>query len=527
MKTLQALLALYTIIFLPLHAASLDDLTYTTTDGEVTITDCDTAATGELVIPNNIEGNPVTSIGYLAFLECVGLTSITIPDSVTSIDVAFIGCTSLTNIEVSSGNMNYTNVEGVLFNRGKTLLHTYPTGKAGDYVIPDGVTSIGEGAFAYCTRLTSITIPDGVPSIGEGAFYSCTSLKRITIPNSVTSIGNYAFEDCTSLTGITIPDGVTSIEASTFLNCTSLTSITIPDGVTSIGERAFFGCTSLTRVTFTGAAPTLGADVFFGVANGAVALVFDSTFGPNLGIWNGLKVVTLVAGADFSGGDLSGADLSDVDLSGFDLSNLEAEEINFTRVDLTGANLRGANLEGANFTGANLSNADLTDADLDGAFYTDAILSNVTTNNQVLLNMIEIQKIQSQLALLADALAAKDVEIATKNERIAQLEDLSDVPLFNLLLEEKDEQIASLELRPTQAAYDTVVTERDARPTLEEIQDARTGSVILTPSEDGTVQLKIEIEESSDLEVWENQGKSVEAGFPLAEGKKFLRFALK
>ncbi|MDB4532437.1 hypothetical protein N9202_00045 [bacterium] len=166
-------------------------------------------------------------------------------------------------------------------------------------------------------------------------------------------------------------------------------------------------------------------------------------------------------------------------------------------------------------------------ADLEGAIYTDVILSNVTTNNQVLLNMIEIQKIQSQLALLADALAAKDAEIANKNERIAQLEDLSAVPRFNLLLEEKEEQIAALELRPTQAAYDAVVTEKDARPTLGEIQDARTGSVILTPSEDGTVQLKIEIEESSDLEVWENQGKSVEAGFPLAEGKKFLRFALK
>ena len=260
----------------------------------------------------------------------------------------------------------------------------------------------------------------------------------------------------------------------------------------------------------------MGFDVFFDLPEGAVALVFNTTFGPNLGIWNGLKVVTLVAGANLSGADLSGVDLS----------NLEAEEINFTGVDLTGANLRGANLEEANFTGANLSNADLTDADLASAIYTDVIFSNVTTNNQVLLNMIEIQKIQSQLAILVDSIAAKDAEIANKNERIAQLEDLSDVPLFNLLLEEKDEQIASLELRPTQAAYDTVVTERDARPTLEEIQDARTGSVILTPSEDGTVQLRIEIEESSDLEVWEQSEESVEVELPLAEGKKFLRFAM-
>ncbi len=88
MRSLQALLALFACAVLPLHAAGLDDLTWSTTDGEVTITDCGTAATGELVIPDTIEGNPVTSIGKHAFTSCSDLTSITIGDSVTSIRAA-------------------------------------------------------------------------------------------------------------------------------------------------------------------------------------------------------------------------------------------------------------------------------------------------------------------------------------------------------------------------------------------------------------------------------------------------------
>jgi hypothetical protein len=150
MKSLQALLALFACAFLPLHAAGLDDLTWTTTDGKVTITDCDQAASGELVIPDTIGGNPVTSIGASAFSQCSSLTSITIPDS---------------------------------------------------------VTSIGDGAFQVCTNLTSVTIGDSATGIGRGAFFRCTSLTSITIPDSVTSIGIGAFESCTSLTSINVGAG--------------------------------------------------------------------------------------------------------------------------------------------------------------------------------------------------------------------------------------------------------------------------------------------------------------------------------
>ena len=223
--------------------------------------------------------------------------------------------------------------------------------------------------------------------------------------------------------------------------------------------------------------------------------------------------------------NLWGADLSDADLSGADLSNLEAEDSNFTRVDLTGANLRGANLEEVNFTGANLSNADLTDADLEGAIYTDVIFSNVTTNNQVLLNMIEIQKIQSQLALLADALAAKDAEIEEKNERIAQLEEVGAEEVGALLIQEKDEQIAEKDAKI--AELEQGGEGQSLEQVLEQVRDARAGSVVLTVEPDGNnITLGLTIEQSDNLIEWTKLDGEMTRTVPIPEGKKFYRFAL-
>ena len=115
-------------------------------------------------------------------------------------------------------------------------------------VIPNGVTSIGIYAFAYCTGLTSITIPNSVTRIGDSTFGGCSGLTNITIPNSVTSIGIDAFSDCTGLTSITIPNSVTNIGRGAFSGCTGLTSITIPNSVTSIVGYAFSGCSGLTAI---------------------------------------------------------------------------------------------------------------------------------------------------------------------------------------------------------------------------------------------------------------------------------------
>ena len=211
-------------------------------------------------------GNSVTSIGECAFLRCASLISITIPNSVTSIEnEAFEDCTSLKSIEVSGNNKNYSSLDGVLFNKDKSKLITYPAGKAdSEYAIPNSVTSIGWYAFENCTSLTSITIPNSVTSIGGSAFDGCTSLASITIPNDVTSIGYGVFQGCTSLTSVTIPNSVTSIGSSAFSGCTSLTSVTIPNSVTSIGSSAFSGCTSLTSITIPDSVTSIGRYAFSG-----------------------------------------------------------------------------------------------------------------------------------------------------------------------------------------------------------------------------------------------------------------------
>ena len=112
--------------------------------------------------------------------------------------------------------------------------------------IPNSVTSIGKGAFCWCTGLASVIIPNGVTSIESCTFTCCYNLTSITIPNSVTKIGDQAFDNCRKLTSITIPNSVTSIGEIAFSGCSNLTSITIPNSVTEIGYLAFAGCDKLT-----------------------------------------------------------------------------------------------------------------------------------------------------------------------------------------------------------------------------------------------------------------------------------------
>ena len=219
-------LRLFALLLLTLPGAAQAQFNYMTNGGGITITGY-AGPGGAATIPSTINGLPVAGIGNSAF-SGAGLTSATIPDSVTSIgDSAFNACWGLTSV-----------------------------------TIPDSVTRIGDNAFDHCLSLTAVTIGNSVTSIGQSAFAFCRSLASVTIPDSVSSIGDMAFIGCASLNSFTIGNSVTNIGADAFNDCTGLTGLTIPGSVRSIGSHAFAGCSSLTGVHFQGNAPGIAVEVF-------------------------------------------------------------------------------------------------------------------------------------------------------------------------------------------------------------------------------------------------------------------------
>ncbi len=235
----------------PVNAATLDDLTWVTAGGGVTITDCEEAASGELVIPDTIEGLPVTAIGALAFRGCNILSSIDLPDTVTSIGArAFQFCDSLTSMTLPP---TLSQIPDYAFYEC-TRLHTV--------AIPESVTTIGERSFQGCSALAEIGIPDGVEVIQPRAFYRCTGLSAISLPNSLTSLGSRVFEECVELDSIVIPENITILPAYCFYRCEDLESVILPDGLEAIEERAFQYCERLPSIAIPDGVARIGAYAF-------------------------------------------------------------------------------------------------------------------------------------------------------------------------------------------------------------------------------------------------------------------------
>ena len=307
--------------------------------------------------------NSVKNIGEWAFAGCSLLSSIDIPNSVISIgNNAFAGCLSLKYISIPesviclNGNpfgewdgeleclsANFIYEDDVLFNKDKSEIISFRNQEIESYIIPDSVTSIGDGAFGCCSSLSSLVIPDsvvnikgnpfyfwkgkleclsasfiyednvlfnmdksklisyrnqeaksfiipnGVISIEKYAFSDCSSLISISVPKSVTSIGDGAFDGCSSLSSIAISDSVTSISAWTFDGCKSLRSLVIPDSVASIGNEAFRGCSSLCSLVIPDSVTSIGDGAFDGCSSLRSLVVSDSVTSIGDGAFDGCK----------------------------------------------------------------------------------------------------------------------------------------------------------------------------------------------------------------------------------------------
>ena len=200
-----------------------------------------------ITIPDN-----VTSISGQAFNYCYNLTFITIPNSIASINAyAFQHCYNLTSISIPN---SVTKIYAYAFQHCYNLT---------SITIPDSVTSIASDVFGQCYNLSSITIPNSVKSIGAWVFERCYNLTSITIPDSVTSIGKYIFYGCYNLSSITIPNSIASIDTtSAFAYCYNLSSITIPNSITSIGSQAFTQCYNLSSITIPNSITSIGSQAF-------------------------------------------------------------------------------------------------------------------------------------------------------------------------------------------------------------------------------------------------------------------------
>ena len=191
-----------------------------------------------IIIPNQIGGLSVTSIGAEAFKGCASLTSIYIPNSVTHIDTgAFENCYSLQSVTLPN---NIISIGDSVF-KGCASLESIS--------IPNSVTHIDTSAFEGCSYLQSVRLPNSLIAIGSSAFKGCASLARITIPNTVTNIDTSAFEGCSYLQSVTLSTNLIAIGSSAFKGCGSLERIVIPLSVQYIDDEAFKNCSSLSVVT--------------------------------------------------------------------------------------------------------------------------------------------------------------------------------------------------------------------------------------------------------------------------------------
>lgn len=223
-------------------------LKYRVENQKVTIIGCTDSLSGKVTIPEKIEGYPVTEIGHRAFYRQQNITSVVLPDTVTTIsgEEAFGKCENLTSIYFGSGitRISHLSFDGCI-NLKKVYisnLYAWCTAEIKSQPMRSGVELYLNGE-----KVTDLVIPDGVPYIKQYAFEGCTSIKSVTLPKSISSISGSAFKNCKNLKKVTGKDATISIGSEAFMNCKSLAEISVK-GIDGSGANAFKNCTALKRV---------------------------------------------------------------------------------------------------------------------------------------------------------------------------------------------------------------------------------------------------------------------------------------
>lgn len=227
--------------------------------GDDAFLDCDALARVEL--PESLR-----FIGDFAFKGCGELSAVRFPAKLARIgENAFLGCGKLTHFEIdNAASDHFIALEGVLFSKDAKTLFLCPEGKSGEYIIPNDVIAIGDGAFQSCSLLTAVEIPSGVTSLGVSAFQSCSGLTALEIPEGVSSIPDYAFSGCSNLANLTLPSRLAGIGEFAFAACEALTEMTIPRGVEILKKGTFAGCSNLVSLAVPSSVTTFRIDALTG-----------------------------------------------------------------------------------------------------------------------------------------------------------------------------------------------------------------------------------------------------------------------
>ena len=175
------------------------------------------------------------------------ISSVTLPKTMIDIDAkAFNDCSHLIAIYVDAGNPKYSSENGVLFNKKKNYLVSYPAGRTGDYRIPDGVIEVGPDSFFAHRQLGTITFPYSVEILGDFAFQG-SNVDIRELPSNLVEIHQYALAENNHLTSITIPENTLFIENMAFAGCQNLCSVRVLNPDTEIERFAFFQCANLKK----------------------------------------------------------------------------------------------------------------------------------------------------------------------------------------------------------------------------------------------------------------------------------------